>query len=172
MPRASATFVALAAWFSLATPAHAALANQASVEELARTSDAVIRGRVERQASRMVGKRIVTDVEIRVSAVWRGTAPGRIQVTVPGGVVGDLGQRVDGVASFSEGEDVVVFAGRSKGGRWRVSGAAQGKFKVEAKEARPDLSEVKFLRSDVRAGERGVEAMPVAELERRVKGAR
>jgi hypothetical protein len=144
------------------------------VEDLARSSDAVVRGTVERQASRMVGKRIVTDVEIRIASVWRGTAPQRVKVTVPGGVVGDLGQRVDGMASFTPGEEVVVFVGRSSDGRWRVNGAAQGKFKVDAAQAqaRPSLDDVRFLRSEVRAGERAAEPMPLAELERRVKGAR
>jgi hypothetical protein len=172
VPRALATAVVLTALLTPVAPAHAALGSQASVEDLARTSDAVVRGTVERQASRMVGKRIVTDVEIRIAAVWRGTAPKRVKVTVPGGVVGDLGQRVDGMASFTPGEEVVVFVGRSSDGRWRVNGAAQGKFKVDAAEARPNLDDVKFLRSEVRAGERAAEPMPLAELERRVKGAR
>jgi hypothetical protein len=162
----------VATLFAPADAALAALADQASVEELARTSDAVVRGRVERRTSRMVGRRIVTDVEIQTTATWRGAAPRRLTVTVPGGVVGDLGQRVDGVATFTEGEEVVVFVERSSDGRWRVNGAAQGKFKVEAAEARPSLDGVKFLRRDVRTGERGVESMPVSELERRVKEAR
>lgn len=172
MPRASATAVALAALLLPAAPALAALANQASVEDLARTSDAVVRGKVVSQTSRWVGKRIVTDVDIQTSALWRGNAPQRVKVTVPGGVMGDLGQRVDGMASFTEGEDVVVFLARGSDGRWRVNGAAQGKFTVEAADARPDLGQVRFLRSDVKSGERAAERMSVAELERRVKEAR
>ena len=172
MPRASAIAVLVCALLAPLDPVHAALANQASVEDLARTSDAVVRGRVERQTSRMVGRRIVTDVEIRVASVWRGTAPQRVTVTVPGGIVGDLGQRVDGMASFTEGEEVVVFVGHGSDGAWRVNGAAQGKFEVAAAQARPNLRDVKFLRSEVRSGERAAEPMPVAELERRVREAR
>jgi hypothetical protein len=173
VPRASTIAFVLAALLVPGAPAVAALAERASVEDLARTSDAVVRGRVERQVSRKVGTRIVTDVEIRVAAVWRGAAPQQVvKMTVPGGVVGDLGQRVDGMATFANGEDVVVFAGRGSDGRWRVNGGAQGKFSVEAAEARPNLDRVTFLRSAVRAGERAAEPMPVAELERRVKEAR
>jgi hypothetical protein len=44
--------------------------------------------------------------------------------------VGDIGQRVDGIASFAPGEEVVVFL-EARGGRYIMAGMAQGRFKVE-----------------------------------------
>jgi hypothetical protein len=84
--------------------------------------------------------------------------------------VGRIGQRVEGAPEFSRGEDVVVFLRRGESDAYRVTGLAQGKFTVRGPTARPDLSGVAFVRSEVRAGQRGSEEMPLAELERRVRG--
>ena len=156
-----------------ALPAAAATARVASVEELARASDLVVRGEVLRQRSRLGadGSRIYTFVEIRVAQSWRGQAPAVVTVRVPGGVVGDRGQRVDGAAAFADGDEVVVFlapAGRVH----QVTGMAQGKFAVRAGEARPDLSGLRLVPRRLPPGERASGPMPVEELERRVRGAR
>ena len=154
--------------------ASAAVAVPASVEELARTSDAVVHGRVRSVGARWSsdGRRIFTRVEVEVATVLLGSAPSRLTVVVPGGVVGDLGQRVDGAAAFAGHEEVVVFLERTDGSAFRVRGLAQGKFSVANGVARPDLSHLAFAPRALRAGERRAEAMAVEELERRVKGAR
>jgi len=155
-------------------PALAALAVPASVEELARSSDAVVRGRVVKVAARWSsdGKRFSTYAEVEPSSVWRGSAPPRVTVVVPGGVVGNIGQRVDGAPAFAEGEEVVLFVAAA-GPAFRVQGLAQGKFAVVNGVARPDLSHVGFVdRPALRAGERRVEVMAVEELEQRVRAAR
>jgi len=163
---------ALAAALATASPAVAAQAVATSVEDLARASDVVVRGRVISTTARWSEGRIYTFAEVQVSASLRGTAPARITAITPGGVVGDVGQRVDGAAVFTSGEEVVVFLGRSQGGTYRVNGLAQGKFAVEGKVARPDVSRLDFVANQVRAGERRAEAMSVDELETRVRSAR
>ena len=154
-----------------ALPARAALAVPASVEDLARSSQAVVRGRVAKLTSRWSEdqRRIFTYVEIAPSSVWRGAPPSRVTVLVPGGVVGPIGQRVDGAPTFAKDEDVVVFLSEAEAGAFRVTGLAQGKFKVDADAARPDLSHTSFVEAPLRAMERRAEPMPVAELERRVR---
>src|SRR5690242_10651550 len=96
---------------AVAAPASAMLAAPASVEELARSSQAVVRGRVASVSSRWSDDqaRIFTYVEIQPASVWRGSPGARVTVLVPGGVVGPIGQRVDGAPAFAKGEDVVVF---------------------------------------------------------------
>jgi hypothetical protein len=163
---------ALLAALAAPLPALATAAERVSVEALARASDAVVRGRVERRASRRVGPRIYTDVEVRAADVWRGGAPAVVKVVVPGGVVDGIGQRVDGAPSFTPGEEVVVFLSAGLRGEFRVNGLAQGKFRVEAGLVRPDLSGTVFLGGEAARGERIVEAMSVDELERRVREAR
>jgi hypothetical protein len=117
----------------LAPLAHATLLVALDVEGLAGSSDAVVRATVTRVSSRWTrdGGRIVTDIELDVAETWKGGVRKTIVVMQPGGVVGDLGQRVDGVATFALGEDVVLFL-EARGDRFTVAGLAQGRFKVEA----------------------------------------
>jgi hypothetical protein len=171
------TAKALLALLALVTafPAGASVARPASVEELARGSDAVVRGRVVSLSARRSsdGKRISTYAEVETDSVWRGNAPARLTVVVRGGVVGDIGEKVFGAPTFSQGEEVVVFLGKTDRSFYRVRGLAQGKFSVADGQARPDLSGLTFAeRPALRAGERRAEAMSVGELERRVRAAR
>jgi hypothetical protein len=103
------------------------------VAELSYASDAVVHGTVRRVESRWSGdrRRIVTDVEIEVTESLKGQAGGRVVVTQPGGKVGDIGQMVHGLASFTPGEEVVVFLEQRGKDAFRVSGMAQGKFQVK-----------------------------------------
>src|SRR5919198_1233196 len=163
------TLLALAA-LAVASPAVAALAVPASVEDLARSSQLVLRGRVARAAPRWSDdqRRIFTYVDIEPASAWRGTPAARVTVVVPGGVVGPIGQRVDGAPAFEKGEEVVVFLSAAEAGAFRVTGLAQGKYSVQGGAAQPDLAHVSFVPAPLRAGERRAEAMDVAELERRV----
>lgn len=167
--RASLALLALCAAPAVAA---AAVFGEASVEEVARTSDAVVRGRVERLSARWSGdgRRILTDVEVRVSAVWKGAAPERVRITVPGGRIGRVAQRVDAAPAFAEGEEVVVFLAR-RGAGFRVAGSALGAYRVERGQARPTVAAPRLARRTLPRGERAVEPMAVAELERRVRGA-
>ncbi|HEX9049602.1 MAG TPA: hypothetical protein VF841_03630 [Anaeromyxobacter sp.] len=159
-----------------AAPGRAAAATfvATSVEEVARTSDAVVRGRVARTAARATRDgRIVTEVEIAVRDAWKGAPAATVRVVVPGGRLPGVAMRVDAAPSFAPGEEVVVFL--SRGGEiWYVNGLALGKFRVDGASARPALGGAAVLPRPVplAAGERQVGPMPVAELERRVRAAR
>lgn len=103
------------------------------VPELSRRADAVVRGTVLRTESRWSGDRrtIFTESEIEVVETLKGSARKTVRVRQPGGVVGKIGQRVDGVASFRQGEEVVVFLARRPDDSFTVQGMGQGKFRVE-----------------------------------------
>jgi hypothetical protein len=157
-----------------ASPAVAAQAVALSVEGLARSSDAVVRGRVLKVTATLAqeGRRVFTLVDVEVASTWRGAAARTVRVIVPGGEAGGIGQRVEGAPSFAEGEEVVVFLHRAEAGAYRVAGLAQGKFSVAGPSAAPDLSRTAFVARQVGPGERSAEAMPVAELEQRVRSVR
>jgi len=172
-------YVAVAAALACAVAASAGRASaatfyQTSVEALARTSDAVVRARVLRTASRLTRDgRIVTEVELAVDEAWKG-APGRsLRLLVPGGRVGRLAMTVDAAPGFEVGEEVVVFAAR-RGSAWHVNGHALGKYRIERSDGRAaaSLGGARVLPRRLAAGERAVESMGVAELERRVRSAR
>jgi hypothetical protein len=156
-----------------AAPARGATALAATVEELARASDAVVRGTVEGQESRSTadGRQIYTFVTVRPAAVWRGSVPARLVVRVPGGAVGRIGMRVPGAPAFAAGEEVVLFLRRS-GAVHQVTGLAQGKFRVVGERAAPDLRGLFLAPRDGATPDPGGQELALAELERRVRSAR
>jgi hypothetical protein len=182
MTRLLVVALALAA----AVPAYAAQAYAVSVEEVARASDAVLRGTVERSRTWKSedGLRIYTTYDVRTRTVLRGQAPAVARVVVPGGALEGLRQSVDAAPTLAMGEDVVLFLhrdassppvsteGAGAGDRFEVTGLAQGKFTVAGARARPDLSKLMFVKTNVPAGERRAEEMPLKELERRVRSTR
>jgi hypothetical protein len=103
------------------------------VPALTQSSDAVVQGTVKKTESRWSGdhKRIVTEVSIEVSEFLKGKGSKTVMVLQPGGEVGGIGQRVSGLASFAEGEEVLLFLERQGAEKYRVSGMAQGKYRVE-----------------------------------------
>jgi hypothetical protein len=103
------------------------------IPELSRTSDVVVRGTVKSISSRWTADhaRIVTDVELEVAEALKGAPEKSLTITQPGGVVGDVGQKVSGLASFQTGEEVLVFLERRGQNRFLVSGMSQGKFRIE-----------------------------------------
>jgi hypothetical protein len=102
------------------------------VAGLARSSDVVVRGKVVSVAPRWTKDhgRIITDTEVDVTEAWKGAPSKRITVMQPGGEIGEVGQRVEGVATFKPGEEVVVFL-EARGDRFTMAGMAQGRFVVE-----------------------------------------
>jgi hypothetical protein len=154
-------------------PAAASTFVATSVEEAARSAEAVVRGRVVSTASRPTrdGRGVVTEVEVAVDEAWKGAPDATVRLVVQGGRAGRVAQLVDGAATFEQGEEVVVFLGR-RGDTWRVMGLAQGKYRVEGAEARSALEGARVLPRALVAGERATGTMSVAELERRVRDAR
>ena len=128
-----ALLVGGAAAMFIARPASATTLLKMELDDLTRTSDAVVRGKVTKLESHWTGDRmrIVTEVQIEVSEAMKGTVGKTVTVQQPGGVVGDIGQRVEGLASFSEGEEVVLFLESLPGSTFLVAGMAQGKYRLE-----------------------------------------
>jgi hypothetical protein len=170
--RALAPVLVLLAAFS-AAPASAALFRAATVEEAARTSDAVVRGTVIGASSRYApgSDRIVTDVRVAVASAWKGAPGATVTITIPGGRVGDLGQLVDAAPRFAQGEEVVVFLARRREA-WRVNGLALGKWKVSGSTAEPAVHAGDLAPRALAAGEAPIAPMAVADLERRVREAK
>ena len=100
---------------------------------LSHGADRVLLGTVERVDSHFLGdggSYIVTDVTIRCEKELLGVPAGsRFVVRHLGGVVGELGQRVHGEASYRAGEQVLLFA-KERGGAFFAMGMAQGAMHV------------------------------------------
>lgn len=122
-----------AALVCLAAPAFATTLVGVDVPELTDASDSVVRGKVQKVESAWSGDgmQIFTEVEITVDETLKGSDQRTVKVVQPGGSVGDIGQRVDGMASFQKGEDVVVFLEKQGSRSFQLSGMAQGKYRIE-----------------------------------------
>jgi hypothetical protein len=122
----------LAGLLLLGLPAAATTMLRLDVPELAQSSDTVVHGTVRRVESRWSGdrRRIITDVEIQVTESLKGQPGSTVLVIQPGGKMGDIGQIVHGTASFTPGEEVVVFLERRGASAFQLSGMAQGKYQV------------------------------------------
>ncbi|MBN1210648.1 MAG: hypothetical protein JXB05_37710 [Myxococcaceae bacterium] len=128
----SALRALLAAALLLGLPAAATTMLRIDLPELSQTADTVVHGTVRRMESRWSGdrRRIVTDVEIEVTEALKGQVAGTVRLVQLGGTVGEIGQKVHGMATFKPGEEVVVFLNRQSSKAFRVTGMSQGKYQV------------------------------------------
>lgn len=116
---------------ALALPAGGTVMLALSTEDLVKQSSLVavaeVRSvRVERHRST-----IVTKAELGLSRVFFGAEPGdTVTVIVPGGEIGELGQRVRGAPSLTEGETCVVFLESAGASLFQFVGLGQGKLEI------------------------------------------
>lgn len=109
----------------------------ADLPALSRGAHAIVRATVASVDARWNAdrSRIITEVRLEVSEVLKGEALETVILVQPGGVVGDVGQRVAGTPGFARGEDVLLFLERRGASRFRVRGLSQGKYRIAPNEA-------------------------------------
>ncbi|MCZ6690105.1 MAG: matrixin family metalloprotease [Planctomycetota bacterium] len=108
---------------------HASVVKQ-SIPDLIRQADVVVHGRVTDTTSFWQGTTIVTEVTIDVKTTIFGSPGNQVIVTLPGGIVGDIGLEVSDTPEFQRGKESVVFLGNGRNGDFQVLGAVQGKVDV------------------------------------------
>jgi hypothetical protein len=110
--------------------ASAAIVRPMNLGSLAHQADIVVLGQVVSSQAVWQGGRIVTQVKLAPETVFKGAATGPIEISVLGGEVDGIAQRVAGATAFVPQERAVVFL-RLKGKTHQVVGMAQGKLRVE-----------------------------------------
>ncbi len=103
------------------------------LEQLASRSHTIVIGRVVEVRSDFADldrKEIVTYVTIAPTDVLKGASGPTLVLTIPGGVVGDLGLWVEDTPQFLVGEEVLLFVNDDYKGRKTVSEWRQGKFPI------------------------------------------
>lgn len=117
----------------IALAARATVLVPLDTKALTERAERVVLGTVESEQARWSSdhQAIYTDVTIRVTRVYKGAVkPGEhVVVRREGGVVDGVGMRVYGAASFTVGEEVVVFMETRGNAAWTV-GMTQGKLRV------------------------------------------
>ena len=114
----------------LASPCHATTIARMDLRELARSAQLVVRARCESVQVRWEGGAIWSFYEFTVLETFKGAPPQLLRLRLPGGRVGHLETRVDGVPAFRSGEEVVLFAETTSGGVYSITSWAQGTFRI------------------------------------------
>jgi len=108
------------------------------VETLAVQAEIVAVGRVSSLVSGWNGdhSRILTNVTLDVDQYVKGGTPGRpLTLVVPGGEIDGVGEMYSHMATFQQGESVLVFAEKDTHGAYRVASGQQGKFTIRKDES-------------------------------------
>lgn len=77
---------------------------------------------------------IWTHVDITVSETWKGDAVRTMQVSIRGGVVGDVGQHVSGAGSLEKDKEYLLFLWKDDAGQWQLQGMIQGALALETRQ--------------------------------------
>ena len=125
----------------LAIASQATTLSRLSFDELAEKATAVVRVRCLGVSSVWRNGEIWTDTEFEVLERSKGTAPGILRISLPGGKVAHIQSRVDGVPNFREGEEAYRFLWNAPGKEPYVLGWAQGTFRI-SQDAKTGLQSV------------------------------
>ena len=121
----------LALLAAISTLASASVVMHETLDEMARRVPVIVRGRVARSVAAWDEQQhtIWTWTELTVTDPIKGKPPAIVLIKQPGGEVGPIGQAVSGVATFTEGEDCVVFLqpAPNEKSAFMVSGMSAGK---------------------------------------------
>jgi hypothetical protein len=101
-----------------------------NLSELAQSAQIIVRARCEGSQSQWAAGSIWTLYDFTVLETLKGAPPQLLRIRLPGGRVGHLETKIDGVPKFRAGEEVVLFAEQTSGGGYSVTSWAPGTFRV------------------------------------------
>jgi len=125
----------------LAVVANATTLSRLRFEELANQATAVARLRCLGVESVWENGEIWTETRFETVELNKGLLPGVVSVRMLGGNIGSLHSRIDGVPTFSPGEEAYVFLWGREGKPFRVLGWSQGTFRI-ARDVRTGVENV------------------------------
>lgn len=182
-----------AAVYAVAPSAEAATVREATLRHLVEVADVVVEATPQESTSVWedlpgVGRRIVTYTRLSIGEAVYGTTQKQLWVRTLGGVVGDIGQRVEGEAVLVPGERSLLFLTATGSGTHTVAELAQGHYLVKQEKAgegprvrpsprhgnvvpvRPEERERAKVAREVLAGRELAEAVTVIRAERKAAG--
>jgi hypothetical protein len=133
-----------ATWLAFPCLLAGAMVVSVSLQDLSRTSDLIVVGRVESVTPEQQGVRVMSVAVIGVEQVIKGNATGKVAVQFAGGRVGDLEERPADSPNYRKGEHVVAFLRRMPDTtRYTTNANSQGKFNVVRDRIGPDQTPLK-----------------------------
>ena len=107
---------------------------RASLDELARTSTTIVRGRISGTYCISTYSGIYTKIRVKVSEQWKGVEAASLEVTVPGGTCHGVSQTVSGAPAFVEGSEHVFFLWSGRARNLLLLGLGQGVLDIHINE--------------------------------------
>ena len=101
-----------------------------SLDQLARAADTVVRARCVGSTARWENGAIWTFSEFEVVKRFRGEAPARFQIRLPGGRIGGIATHVEDVPQFRAGDEAVLFLEPRPDGNYGVTAWVEGTFRI------------------------------------------
>lgn len=130
-------FIAVLAFCSLPSTLFATTVRPLSLGELHQEAERVVVARVLESRGFWVGTRIFTEHRVERVEALRGVLPKQFRIMTLGGVVGDLGQRVEGAPLLRRNRTYVFFLKEMGGGDfYRPIGLWQGVAEVTSESGR------------------------------------
>ena len=114
--------------------ARAATLELMTLEEMVWQSTAIVRARAGDSRTVRSGALLYTLTQLEVLEQWKGTLALQLEVSAPGGRLGQLSQQFGGVPRLQPGSSYVVMLWQGPSGRVHIIGLSQGLFKVRAEE--------------------------------------
>ena len=146
------TIVALALVVLASSVAWATVAKYMDLSALVERSDAIAHGVVVGQASFLDEERdlVLTRTTLQIDRSYMGETSPIIQIQQIGGEFGDRVTKITGDASFTPGEEVIVFMKSGGGDLYYLTSMAQAKYGVTreggAIKVTRDISEIAFIK--------------------------
>ena len=117
---------------ALCCPLFGTTLQQMTLDELARQSTQIVRGKAQLGSASARGSMIYTHYRIQIAEQWKGNWASQVDVAVPGGEVNGRRQSFAGAPVFADGQEYIFFLWTSRTGLTQVIGLSQGMFQLQA----------------------------------------
>ncbi len=102
-----------------------------SLDDMAKKSTAIVRGRIQSCAGEFRGSVIFTHCKVGVTEQWKGDSQPVVDVATPGGTAKGMAQNFPGAPKLAQGEEYVLFLWTGKSGMTQLIGLSQGVFDLK-----------------------------------------
>lgn len=127
-----ARLAALLTFVTLAATSQATTLEKLSLDDMIQKSNAIVRGKVVGSYAAFRGSMLFTHYRVEVAERLKGGLSGTIEVSVPGGMLGNVRQVIPGAPRMEAGAEYAIFVYTNRSGLNLVIGLCQGLFDLRA----------------------------------------
>ncbi len=120
----------LVAWCFATSAGRATTLARLSLDDLARAATLIVRARCVATSSRWESGTVWTFAEFDVSETFKGSAPERVTVRLPGGQAKGFTVHVEGAPRFTAGEEGVLFLEKTRMSDYAITAWTEGTFRL------------------------------------------